>query len=65
MQSTDSYSLSVGDVAGAFGVTAATVRNWEKAGKLHAIRTPGNQRRFAATDVEAILARDADWSPAS
>lgn len=57
--------LAIGEVASAFGVTPATVRNWERAGKLRAIRTPGNHRRFAAADVEAILARDADWSPAS
>lgn len=57
--------LSIGEVASAFGVTVATVRNWDRAGKLRAIRTPGNQRRFLAGDVEALMSRSADWAPAS
>jgi putative resolvase len=64
MTNTDTY-LSIGDVARAFGVTVPTVRNWERAGKIRSIRTPGNQRRFAESDVEAMLAGAADWAPAS
>jgi DNA-binding transcriptional MerR regulator len=37
------------------GVTVATVRNWEKAGKIGSIRTPGGQRRFEIADVRAML----------
>lgn len=62
VSNTDKY-LAVGEVAEAFGVTPATVRNWERAGKLRAIRTPGNQRRFAESDIEALLARE-PWAPA-
>lgn len=56
--------MAIGEVAEAFGVTRATVRNWERAGKIRAIRTPGNQRRFAEADVEALLSRSDDWAPA-
>ncbi|MDY0827557.1 helix-turn-helix domain-containing protein [Microbacterium sp. BG28] len=62
MESTDTY-LAIGEVAAAFGVTVPTVRNWESAGKLRAIRTPGNQRRFAASQIEALLAGE-PWEPA-
>lgn len=47
--------LPIGEVAKLFNVTATTVRNWEKDGKLTAIRTPGNQRRFRRAQVEALL----------
>lgn len=47
--------LPIGDVAEAFAVTVGTVRAWEKAGKLTALRTPGGQRRFRRADVEALL----------
>jgi excisionase family DNA binding protein len=47
--------LAIGEVAAAFGVTVATVRNWERAGKIRAFRTLGNQRRFAASDVDELL----------
>jgi excisionase family DNA binding protein len=64
MTGTHTY-LAIGEVARAFGVTVPTVRNWDRDGKLKSIRTPGNQRRFAESDVEALLARSADWAPAS
>lgn len=51
--------LPIGEVAEAFSVTVGTVRSWEKAGKLAAIRTPGGQRRFRRSDVEALLNGDA------
>lgn len=54
MHSTDTY-LAIGEVAATLGVTVGTVRNWDAAGKLRSVRTPGNQRRFKASDVAAIL----------
>lgn len=36
-------------------VTGKTVRRWSDAGKLAAIRTPGGQRRFRRSDIEALL----------
>jgi excisionase family DNA binding protein len=58
MTDRDTYPalLTISEVAKAFGVTVATVRGWDKAEKLTAVRTPGNQRRFNRADVEALLA---------
>lgn len=47
--------LPIGDVARLAGVTVATIRNWERAGKIAAVRTPTNQRRFRQSDVAALL----------
>ncbi|PZE84169.1 helix-turn-helix domain-containing protein [Curtobacterium sp. MCBD17_032] len=46
--------LPIGDVAARLGVSIATVRRWERDGKLVAFRTPGNQRRFHEAAVDAI-----------
>ena len=46
---------AIGEVAKSFGVAVSTVRNWEKRGRITAIRTPGGQRRFRRTDIEALL----------
>lgn len=63
MTGSDNYSaesrLSIGEVARMAGVTVATVRNWEKAGKIASIRTPGGQRRFEISDVRAMLSAGA------
>ena len=37
------------------GVTPKTLRNWEKAGRLHSVRTPGGHRRYKPSDLEAML----------
>jgi excisionase family DNA binding protein len=47
--------MAIGEVAKCFGVTVGTVRNWELKGHLTSIRTPGGQRRFRRSDVEALL----------
>lgn len=44
----------IGEVAKIFGVSVATVRNWEKAGLIVAERTPGNQRRFSIEEIERV-----------
>lgn len=46
--------IPIGDVAKILGVTVATVRNWERAGKISSTRTPGGQRRFRRTDVDEL-----------
>lgn len=44
------------DAARLAGVTPATVRAWERDGKLNASRTPSGVRLFRRTDVEEIVA---------
>lgn len=37
------------------GVTQATMRNWEKAGKIQPARTPKNQRRYTEQMIIDVL----------
>ena len=47
--------LTVGEAADELGVTPATLRNWDKAGKLTPRRHPMNRYRlYAETDLEAL-----------
>jgi excisionase family DNA binding protein len=39
-------AFTVGELAAAAGVSAQTIREWERRGRLRAERTPGGQRRF-------------------
>lgn len=48
--------MTPSEVAAAFGVTTETIRTWDNEGKLPSFRTPGGQRRFRRSDVEAMLA---------
>ena len=41
------------------GVTTQTLRNWDNAGKIRTIRTPGNQRRIPESEIERILSPSA------
>jgi excisionase family DNA binding protein len=48
--------LTVKEVAKIFGVTPLTVRNWDKSGKLKALRHPiNNYRIYKIEDVENFL----------
>ncbi|SKT96122.1 MerR family transcriptional regulator [Mycobacteroides abscessus] len=47
--------LSVGEAAGLLGISADTLRRWEKSGRIASLRTPTNHRRFRAEDIEALL----------
>ena len=38
--------ISIKKAAEMLGVTTTTLRNWDKQGKLKALRTPGNARRY-------------------
>lgn len=45
------------EVRSEFGVTAATLREWDRSGKLPAAqRTFGGHRRYRESDVRALLA---------
>lgn len=48
--------LSIGEAATVLQASVQTVRRWEQSGHLPAVRTPGNQRRFRRSEVEALLA---------
>jgi excisionase family DNA binding protein len=37
-------------------VSVQTVRDWADQGRLRSFRTPGGQRRFHQTDIDAWLA---------
>ena len=51
-QSNEADLVPIGEVARLFGVTVATVRRWEREGKISAQRTPGGQRRFNRAEIE-------------
>ena len=51
--------LTAREVAEMFKVQIATVRNWDRAGRLTAVRTPGGHRRFSRADVDALLTTEA------
>jgi molybdopterin-binding protein len=46
--------LSLGEAAKALGVSADTLRRWEKAGKLRAKRDTQGRRRVARREVERL-----------
>lgn len=54
-QTNEDDLLTIGETARRFGVTVATVRNWDKAGRITSTRTPGGQRRFKRSDIEELL----------
>lgn len=43
------------EVAFKLGVTTATLRNWDKSGKLKTIRTLGNQRRIPESEFKRLM----------
>jgi molybdopterin-binding protein len=51
-----SDSYRIGEAAGVLGVRVETLRRWEREGRLRTTRTPGGQRRVAASEVARLLA---------
>ena len=51
--------LSLQGASRMLGVHPSTLRQWADAGKIHTVRTPGGHRRFAESDVRALLEPDA------
>ncbi|HZW05438.1 MAG TPA: helix-turn-helix domain-containing protein [Candidatus Nitrosotalea sp.] len=48
--------LTVSEAASLLGVSASTLRNWDRAGKLDAVRHPVNgYRLYRRSDLEALL----------
>lgn len=55
MQKIDDY-LQIRDAAQLVGVSAATLRNWERQGRLRAHRNPVNRYRlYRKQDLEKLL----------
>jgi molybdopterin-binding protein len=50
-------SLTLGDAARALGVSADTLRRWERAGKLQTTRDSANRRRVETTEIERLSRR--------
>ena len=50
-------SLLLGDAARAIGVSADTLRRWERAGKLTTVRDSANRRRVAQAEVNRLASR--------
>ena len=50
--------LSPKKVAEIFGVSPLTVRLWEKAGKITAIKTLGGHRRYSLKEIKEIVDRN-------
>ncbi len=49
--------LSLGDAAKAIGVSADTLRRWDRAGKLRTTRDGANRRRVPCSEVERLSGR--------
>lgn len=47
--------LGISAAASLVGVTTDTLRRWEIAGRVPAIRTLGGQRRFRRSDIERLI----------
>jgi len=56
---TDDEVLTVSQAAKLTGFSVDTLRRWDKAGTLPALRTPGNQRRYRKSELLAALYRPA------
>jgi excisionase family DNA binding protein len=47
--------LSLHEASEMLGVHPSTLRQWADSGKIRTVRTPGGHRRFAESDVRALL----------
>jgi len=49
--------LTLGEAAGAIGVSVDTLRRWDRDGKLRTLRDQRNRRRVPAAEVERLRSR--------
>jgi excisionase family DNA binding protein len=47
--------IRLDDAARLLGVSTRTLRDWTTKGKFDCVRTPGGQRRFRLSDIEAVI----------
>ncbi len=50
-------ALTIGEAARAIGVSADTLRRWDRAGKLETVRDERNRRRVPQREVERLSGR--------
>ncbi len=57
--------ITIKEAAELFGVTPLTLRNWDKKGKLKALRHPlNNYRVYKKSDIEALMQSMETGAPA-
>jgi excisionase family DNA binding protein len=56
MRKFDETLLSIGEAAKMYGVAPSTVGRWVSAGLITVIWTPGHQRRFRKSEIDAMIA---------
>jgi excisionase family DNA binding protein len=61
-QTNNDVLLTPAEVAEMFRVNPKTVTRWARSGKISAIRTLGGHRRFHASEINEMLARDAEYA---
>lgn len=52
----DDELVPIGTAARLLGVTVGTIRRWDEAGHITAVRTPGGQRRFRRSEIARLRA---------
>lgn len=53
-RSSDVADLSVGEAATALGISADTLRRWDRSGRLRTVRDERNQRRVPVSEIERL-----------
>ncbi len=56
---------SIGKVAKMMGCSVATLRRWEKEGKIRSVRTPGGHRKFPKEVLDRLLGGEPSWDHGS
>lgn len=54
VRSSDSADLSVGEAAAALGISADTLRRWDRSGRLRTVRDESNRRRVPVSEIERL-----------
>lgn len=53
-RASDSADLSVGEAAAALGISADTLRRWDRSGRLRTVRDEANRRRVPVSEIERL-----------
>jgi excisionase family DNA binding protein len=58
----DENNLSIGEAAEILDVSIETLRRWDHAGKLTAVRSQGGQRRYSLNSIKKLLEKNLYWN---